>query len=72
VLNAFYGAFSPACFALLGLWLVVVQIRMREWQGSTAHRRRSYGVALHFVLPGMMSLLALVDSRYSAPAPAGP
>jgi hypothetical protein len=21
-LSAFYGAFSPACFALLGLWLV--------------------------------------------------
>jgi hypothetical protein len=61
MLSGFYGAFSPACFALLGLWLVVVQIRMREWQGSAVHRRRSYGVALHFVLPGMMSLLALVD-----------
>ena len=23
-LSAFYGAFSPACFALLGLWLVAV------------------------------------------------
>jgi hypothetical protein len=61
MLSGFYGAFSPACFALLGLWMVVVQIRLREWQGSAAHRRRSYGVALHFALPGMMSLLALVD-----------
>ena len=26
-LSAFYGAFSPACFALLGLWLVAVQVR---------------------------------------------
>ena len=60
MLTGFYGAFSPACFALLGLWLVV-QIRLREWQGSAAHRRRSYGIALHFALPGMMSLLALVD-----------
>ena len=25
-LSAFYGAFSPACFALLGLWLVAVQV----------------------------------------------
>jgi hypothetical protein len=61
MLDAFYGAFSPACFALLGLWLVVVQIRLREWQDSPPRRRRSYGVALHFALPGMMSLLALVD-----------
>jgi hypothetical protein len=30
------------------------------------HRRRSYGVALHFALPGIMSLLALVDPRDSA------
>jgi hypothetical protein len=30
------------------------------------HRRRSYGVALHFVLPGIMSLLALVDPHDSA------
>ena len=63
MLDVFYGAFSPACFALLGLWLVVVQIRMREWQGSAVHRRRSYGVALHFALPGMMSLLALVNPQ---------
>ncbi len=61
MLDAFYGAFSPACFALLGLWLVVVQIRMGEWQASAVHRRRSYGVALHFALPGVMSLLALID-----------
>ena len=27
MLSGFYGAFSPACFALLGLWLVVVLIR---------------------------------------------
>jgi hypothetical protein len=63
MLDAFYGAFSPACFALLGLWLVVVQIRLREWQGSAIHRRRAYGVALHFALPGVMSLLALVDAQ---------
>ena len=66
MLNVFYGAFSPACFALLGLWLVIVQIRLREWQGSAVYRRRSYGVALHFALPGIMSLLALVDPQDSA------
>lgn len=66
MLNVFYGAFSPACFALLGLWLVIVQIRLQEWQGSAVHRRRSYGVALHFALPGIMSLLALVNPEDSA------
>ena len=66
MLDVFYGAFSPACFALLGLWLVIVQIRLRDWQGSAVHRRRSYGVALYFALPGIMSLLALVDPRDSA------
>lgn len=65
MLDVFYGAFSPACFGLLGLWLVVVQIRLREWQASAVHRRRSYGVALHFALPGVMSLLALVNPHNS-------
>jgi hypothetical protein len=66
LLAAFYGAFAPACFALLGLWIVVVQIRLPEWQGSVPHRRRSYGVALHFALPGVMSLVALVDPQNPA------
>jgi hypothetical protein len=65
MLDVFYGAFSPACFALLGLWLVIVQIRLREWQGSAVHRRRAYAVALYFALPGIMSLLALVDPHDS-------
>ncbi len=60
-LSAFYGAFSPACFALLGLWLVAVQLRLREWEHDQERRRRSYGVALNFVLPGMMSVFALID-----------
>jgi hypothetical protein len=63
-MNAFYPAFSPACFSLLGLWLVVVQIRQRQWQASAdyaVYRKASYGIALHFALPGLMSVLALVD-----------
>ena len=60
-LSAFYGAFSPACFALLGLWLVAVGLRLREWEHDQERLRRSYGVALNFVLPGMMSVFALID-----------
>ncbi len=54
-----------ACLALLGLWLVVVQLRLPQWQASEAapaYQRASYGIALHFALPGLMSLLALVDT----------
>jgi hypothetical protein len=64
-LSAFYGAFSPACFALLGLWLVAVQIRLPVWEKDPERRRRSYGVALYFALPGMMSLFALIDVQDS-------
>jgi hypothetical protein len=65
MLDAFYGAFSPACLALLGLWLVVVQMRLPQWQASEAapaYQRASYGIALLFALPALMSLLALVGS----------
>lgn len=66
-LSAFYGAFSPACFALLGLWLVAVQIRLPDWEEhqNPGYGRRSYGVALQFVLPGLMSVLALIDPKNS-------
>ena len=61
MLTDFYISFSAVCFTLLGLWLIVVQTRHAEWRGSSLHRRRAYGVAMHFSLPGLMSLLALVD-----------
>jgi cation transport ATPase len=65
-LVAFYQAFSPACFALLALWIVVVQLRIDQWQKDPVRQRRAYGVALHFVLPGMMGALALVDPNIHA------
>ena len=61
MLTDFYISFSAVCFTLLGLWLVVVQTRHSEWRRSALARRRAYGVALHFSLPGLMSLLALVN-----------
>jgi hypothetical protein len=61
MLTDFYVAFSTVCFTLLGLWIIVVQTRHAEWRHSAIHRRRAYGVALHFSLPGLMSLLSLVD-----------
>jgi hypothetical protein len=62
VMTDFYIAFSSVCFALLSLWLVVVQLNSRAWvSGDQAHHWRAYGVALYFALPGTMSLLALID-----------
>jgi hypothetical protein len=61
MLTDFYVAFSTVCFTLLGLRIIVVQTRHAEWRHSPVHRRRAYAVALHFSLPGLMSLLSLVD-----------
>src|SRR5207253_3113430 len=61
MLKDFYLAFASVCFRLLGLWIIVVQTRHAEWRQSAIHRRRAYGVSLHFALPGLMSLLSLVD-----------
>lgn len=61
MLTDFYIAFGTVCFTLLGLWMVVLQTRHAEWREVVAHRRRAYGIALHFSLPGLMSLLSLVD-----------
>jgi hypothetical protein len=66
VLTSFYISFSAVCFTLLGLWLIVVQTRHAEWRRSALSRRRAYGVALQFSLPGLMSLLALVNPASSA------
>src|SRR5205814_8158337 len=44
-----------------GVGRLVVQTRHSDWRRSPAHRRRAYAVSLHFALPGLMSLLALVD-----------
>ena len=66
MLTDFYVALATVCFTLLGLWIIVVQTRHGEWRQSVVHRRRAYGVALHFSLPGLMSLLSLVDPASTA------
>ena len=61
MLTDFYIAFATVCFTLLGLWIIVVQTRHADWRRLPIHRRRAYGVALHFSLPGLMGLIALID-----------
>lgn len=56
---AFYGVVSGLSFTLLGLWFVVAD-RHKDWFRVPVRRRMAYVVALHFMLPGTMSVLSLV------------
>ena len=63
MLDAFYGAFSPACLTLLGLWLVAVQMRSDEVRGQRGTEAPGLRpVALFFALPGLISVIALIDT----------
>jgi len=66
VVQAFYGPVSTLCFTLLGLWWVAVQIRGGELFANAEWRRTVYGISVYFMLPGLMSLLALVSPGVSA------
>ena len=57
--ESFYTTVSTVSFTLLGLWWVVVQARASLWRNE-GHRRMAYAVSLHFLLPGVMSILSLV------------
>lgn len=59
-LVAFYAAVSGLSFTLLGLWWLVAD-RRRHWFEHPQRRRMAYVVSLHFMLPGTMSVLSLVD-----------
>jgi hypothetical protein len=63
--DVFYAAISTASFTLLGLWMIVVQTR-GAWRFDSMRRQMAYTVSLHFVLPGVMSILALAapDASY--------
>jgi hypothetical protein len=57
--QTFYVTVSAISFTLLGLWWVVVQDR-ETWRMNVERRRMAYVVSLHFVLPGVMSVVALL------------
>ena len=58
-LTAFYSITAGLSFTLLGLWWVACQSRS-TWLEHPESRRMAYVVSLHFMLPGAMSLLAIV------------
>jgi hypothetical protein len=65
-IGSFYRAVTTASFTLLGLWWVVVQLRYARGEGEGDKRRHAYGVALFFLLPGLGSLTASLNSELSS------
>jgi hypothetical protein len=66
VFSAFYGTFSTIAFTIFGLWMFVAQARFREWMENRDQYRRASAVSIQFALPGIMSLLALINSESAA------
>jgi hypothetical protein len=59
--NEFYQTLSALSFTLLGLWSVVVELRLRAVKTEVQERRHIYGVLMFFLLPGLMSLFSIID-----------
>lgn len=57
----FYPAFSATCFVVLTLWLMAVVQRYEKWENHRPMIQRAFGIGLFFSLPGIMTLVALVD-----------
>ena len=58
--STFYATTSAVSFTLLGFWWVVVQFRHEQMTSEAGWRRLAFVVSLHFILPGLMSLGALL------------
>src|SRR5688500_4768813 len=56
----FYATTSALSFTLPGLWWSVVQFRHDQMTVDRGRRRLAVVLSLHFILPGLMSLGALL------------
>lgn len=65
-LDAFYRALATVSFTLLGLWWVVVQGRYGRGEGTAHQRRHAAGIVMFFLLPGVMCLIASINSEIAA------
>ncbi len=63
MLETFYATAAQLCFALLGLWWVVVQFKYEGFVRDAVRRRTAYNISLYFVLPGAMSLFSLLATE---------
>jgi hypothetical protein len=62
-LATFYQTVAQLCFTLLGLWWLVLQTKYQEWTADAARRRMLTNISLYFLLPGSMSLMALLAGQ---------
>lgn len=63
MLTAFYQTAAQLCFTLLGLWWLVLQTKYGEWIGDRSRRRQATSISFYFLLPGAMSLIALLGAN---------
>lgn len=63
VFEVFYQTMAQLCFTLLGLWWLVLQTKYAEWNGVANRRRLITNISLYFMLPGSMSLMALLSPQ---------
>lgn len=59
----FYQTVAQLAFTLLGLWWLVLQTKYGEWIHHRPRRRMATTITLYFLLPGSMSLLALLATN---------
>jgi hypothetical protein len=57
----FYQTVAQLCFTVLGLWILVLQTKYRDWTVKPVRRRMATNISLYFLLPGCMGLLALLS-----------
>jgi hypothetical protein len=65
-MDTFYATMSAFCFTLVGLWWAVVQVRIEVWTTNPQYRRLAQSIHYGFLIPGGMSLGALLsgDQRF--------
>lgn len=63
MLSVFYSTMAQVCFTLLGLWWVVLQFKYQDLMRDRRRRQMAYDTSLYFVLPGIMSLVSLLEAE---------
>ena len=61
-METFYATLAQICFALVGLWWVVVQFKYEPLMSSPSGRLAAYIASMHFIAPGVISLISVLVS----------
>lgn len=61
----FYSAAAQISFVMLGFWWAIVTFKHDEWMADPMLKRMSHYVSLHFLLPGILSLVSLLATQNS-------